>query len=161
MPLLIPVITILMLLMIAPCIINCLTHFVSAQVNKLQHAVPVQQGNIKLQLTTENITSPQMDATIRTLRLETSKRGRPNAPCHSSSAGSSQFCWASHPLSGECQVSRIGKRSQTGGGQKTKKGKVHKNRTKEGPRTGVRTSGKTSSPPGQPSLQRAGSGQGE
>ena len=37
-----PVITILMLLMIAPCIINCLTHFVSAQVNKLQHAVPVQ-----------------------------------------------------------------------------------------------------------------------
>ena len=43
MPLLIPVITILMLLMIAPCIINCLTNFVSAQVNKLQHAVPVQQ----------------------------------------------------------------------------------------------------------------------
>ena len=47
-----------MLLMIAPCIINCLTHFVSAQVNKLQHAVPVQQGYIKLQLTTENITHP-------------------------------------------------------------------------------------------------------
>ena len=55
-PLLIPVITILMLLMIAPCIIYCLTHFVSAQVNKLQHAVPVQQGYIKLLLTTENIT---------------------------------------------------------------------------------------------------------
>ena len=35
--------TILMLLMIASCIINCLTCFVSAHVNKLQHAVPVQQ----------------------------------------------------------------------------------------------------------------------
>ena len=36
----------LMLFMIAPCIINCLTFFVSAQVNKLQQAVPVQQGYI-------------------------------------------------------------------------------------------------------------------
>ena len=35
MPQLIPVITILVLFMIAPCIISCLTHFVSAQVNKL------------------------------------------------------------------------------------------------------------------------------
>ena len=43
MPLLILVITILILLMVAPCITNCLTNFVSAQVNKLQHAVPVQQ----------------------------------------------------------------------------------------------------------------------
>ena len=43
MPLLVLAITILMLLVFAPCIINCLTHFVSAQVNKLQHAVPVQQ----------------------------------------------------------------------------------------------------------------------
>ena len=58
MPLLVPVITILMPLMIAPCIINCLTHLVSAQVKKLQHAVPVQQGYIKLQLTTGNITHP-------------------------------------------------------------------------------------------------------
>ena len=58
MPLLIPVITILMLLMIYLCIINCLTHFVSAQVNKLQHAVPVQQGYIKLQPTMGNITYP-------------------------------------------------------------------------------------------------------
>ena len=56
MPLLIPVITILMLLMIAPHIINGLTPFVSAQVNKLQHVVPVQQGYMKLHLTTENIT---------------------------------------------------------------------------------------------------------
>ena len=31
-----------------------------------------------------------MDNTIRTLRLETSKRGRPNTPCRPSSAGSSQ-----------------------------------------------------------------------
>ena len=31
------------LLMIVPCTVNCLTCFVSAQVNKLQHAVPVQQ----------------------------------------------------------------------------------------------------------------------
>ena len=57
-PLLIPVITILMVLMIAPCSINCLTRFVSAQVNKLQHSVPVQQGYIKLEPTTENITHP-------------------------------------------------------------------------------------------------------
>ena len=35
-------VTILMLLLIAPCIINCLACFVSALVNKLQHAVPVQ-----------------------------------------------------------------------------------------------------------------------
>ena len=35
-----------------------------------------------------------------------------------------------------------------------------KNRTKEGPRTGVRTSGKTNSTPGWPSLYRAGSGGG-
>ena len=49
MPLLVPVITILMLLVIAPRIISCLTYFVSAQVNKLQHAVPVQQGYIKPQ----------------------------------------------------------------------------------------------------------------
>ena len=33
----------IILLMIVPCIVNCLTCFVSAQVNKLQHAVPVQQ----------------------------------------------------------------------------------------------------------------------
>ena len=53
-----PVITILMMLMIAPCTINCLTCFVSAQVNKLEHAVPVQQGYTKLYPTTENITHP-------------------------------------------------------------------------------------------------------
>jgi len=31
-----------------------------------------------------------MDTAIRTLRLETSKRGRPNDPRHPSSAGNSQ-----------------------------------------------------------------------
>ena len=51
MPLLVLVITILMLLMIGPCFIDYLIHFVSAQVNKLQHAVPVQQGYIKLEPT--------------------------------------------------------------------------------------------------------------
>ena len=45
---------------------------------------------IKLQPTRENITHPQTDTAIRTLRLETSKRGRPNAPCCPSSAGCSQ-----------------------------------------------------------------------
>ena len=55
--------------------INCLTHVVSAQVNKLQHAGPVQQRYIKPQPTTKNITHPQMDTAIRTLRLETSKMG--------------------------------------------------------------------------------------
>ena len=58
MPVLVPVFTILILLMIAPCIINYLTRFFSAQVSKLQHEVPVQHGYIKLQPTTENITHP-------------------------------------------------------------------------------------------------------
>ena len=89
-PLLVPVIAVLMLLVIAPCITNCLTPLACAQVSKLQHAEPVQQGYIKLQLTTENISHPQMDTAIRTLRPETSKRGSPNAPHHPSSAGSSQ-----------------------------------------------------------------------
>ena len=54
-----------------------------------QHAVPVQQRYIKLHPTTENINHAQMDTAKRTLRLETN-RGRPNAPCCPSSAGSSQ-----------------------------------------------------------------------
>ena len=40
------------------------------------------------------------------------------------------------------------------------KEKPVKNRTKEGPRIGVRTSGRTYSTPGQPNLQRAGHGGG-
>ena len=53
-----PCYAILMMLMIIPRTVNCLTCFVSAQVNKLQHAVPVQQRYIKLQPTTGNITHP-------------------------------------------------------------------------------------------------------
>ena len=90
MPLPIPVISILMLLMIAPCIISCLNCCASGQINKLQHAVPVQQANIKPQPTTENTTHPWTDSTMRARRLETSKRGRPNAPRRPSAAGSSQ-----------------------------------------------------------------------
>ena len=89
MPILILMITILMLLMIAPCIINCLTHFVSFHVNKLQNTVLVQQGYIKLHPTMENITHPLMDTGIRTQGLRLA-RGGPNAPLHPSSAGSSQ-----------------------------------------------------------------------
>ena len=37
---------------------HCLTHFVSAYANKLQHAVPVQQGYIKLHWTMGNIAHP-------------------------------------------------------------------------------------------------------
>ena len=155
MPLLIPVTTIMMLLMIAPCTINCQTCFVSAQGNKLQYAVLVQQGYIKLQLTMENNTHPQMDTAVRTLRLETSKRGRPNAPCCPSSAGCSQKDLDT-PIPKE-----LGLPSLEGGmsGSKNRKkesrmvvakrkGKACENRTKEGPRTGVRTSGKTKSPSG-------------
>ena len=42
----------------APCTVTSLTRFVSARVNKLQNAGLVPQGNIKLHLTTENITHP-------------------------------------------------------------------------------------------------------
>ena len=38
--------------------------------------------------------------------------------------------------------------------------KACENKTKEGPRTRVRPSGKANSPPGQPNLHRAGSGRG-
>ena len=38
-----PYYAILLMLMIIPCTVNCLTCFVSSQVNQLQHAVPVQQ----------------------------------------------------------------------------------------------------------------------
>ena len=38
-----PCYAILMMLMIISCTVNCLTCFVSARVNQLQHTVPVQQ----------------------------------------------------------------------------------------------------------------------
>ena len=41
---------------------------------------------------------------------------------------------------------------------KNLEGKALENRTKEGPRTGVRTSGKTNNTPGWPSLHKTGPG---
>ena len=42
--------------------------------------------------------------------------------------------------------------------KKTRKGKARENRTKKGPRTGVKTSGKTNNTPGWPNLHRTGPG---
>ena len=83
-----PCYAIWMMPMIIPCTVNCQTCFVSAQVNQLQHAMPVQQ-RYKTTADHGKYHTP-LDTTIRTLRLETNKRGRPNTPCHPSSAGSSQ-----------------------------------------------------------------------
>ena len=83
-----PCYAILMMLMIIPCTVNCLTCFVSAQVNQLQHAVQVQQ-RYKTTADHGKYHTP-LDTTIRTLRLETSKRGRSNTPRPPSSVGSSQ-----------------------------------------------------------------------
>ena len=66
--------------------------------------------------------------------------------------------WASHLLRGECSVGRTGERSPKWRWPQTRKGKAHENETKEGPRTRVRTSGKTSNTPGWPSLHRTGPG---
>ena len=83
-----PCYAIFMMLMIIPCTVNWLTCFVSAQVNQLQHAVTVQQ---KYKTTADHgkYQTP-LDTAIRTLRIETSKRGRPNTPHRPSSAGNSQ-----------------------------------------------------------------------
>ena len=88
-----------------------------------------------------------MDTTIRTLKLETSKRGRPNAPHHPSSAGSSQRD-LDVPISNELGFPSL-KREMLGSWNREKearmvvakkdKEKAHENRTKEGPRMGVRT----------------------
>uniref|UniRef100_A0AAA9TAJ0 Telomeric repeat-binding factor 2-interacting protein 1 n=1 Tax=Bos taurus TaxID=9913 RepID=A0AAA9TAJ0_BOVIN len=58
------------------------------EVNQLQHAVPVQQ-RYKTTADHGKYHTP-LDTAIRTLRLETSKRGRPNTPLRPSSVGSSQ-----------------------------------------------------------------------
>ena len=42
--------------------------------------------------------------------------------------------------------------------KRQRRGKAHENRTKEGQRTGVRTSGRTNSTPGLANLHRAGLG---
>ena len=44
--------------------------------------------------------------------------------------------------------------------KRQRKGKAHENGTKEKPKVGMRTSGETNSPPGYPTLPRAGSGGG-
>ena len=71
-----PCYAILMMPMIIPCTVNCLTCFVSVQVNQLQHAVPVPQ---RYRTTADHgkYHTP-LDTAIRPLRIETSKRGRPN-----------------------------------------------------------------------------------
>ena len=55
-------------------------------------------------------------------------------------------------------LGRIGKRSPKWRWLKDKEGKARGNRTKEGPRTRVRTSGKTNNTPGWPNLHRTGPG---
>ena len=40
--------------------------------------------------------------------------------------------------------------------KRQRKGKAHENGTKEKPKVGMRTSGETNSPPGYPTLPRAG-----
>ena len=98
-----------------------------------------------------------MDTAIRTLRLEISKRGRPKGPLCPSSAGSSQrdlntptpkeLGLAS--LEGEMLGSQNWKNeSKIVVAKRQRKEKAHNNRTNEGLRSGVRTSGETSSPPG-------------
>ena len=66
--------------------------------------------------------------------------------------------WASHLLWGEGEVVRIGKKSPKWRWLKDLEGKARENRTKEGPRTGVRTSGKTNNTPGWPNLHKTGPG---
>ena len=76
-----------------------------------------------------------MDTAIRILRLETSKMGRPNAPCHHSSAGSSQRDLDTSilnelglpSLEGGMLVVRIGKRIPEWQWLKEKEGKSPQN----------------------------------
>ena len=91
-----------------------------------------------------------MDTTIRTLRLETNKRGKPNTPRHPSSAGSSQKDLdAAFPK-------ELGLPSLEGGmlgrQNREKESKMaeakRQGRSKEGPKTRVKTSGRTNSTPG-------------
>ena len=143
-----PCYAILMILMIILCTVNCLTCFVSAEVNQLQHAVPVQQ---RYQTTADQgkYRTP-LDSAIRTLRIETGKRGRPNTPRHPSSAGSSQKDLdAAFPK-------ELGLPSLEGGmlgrQNREKESKMaeakRQGRSKEGPKTRVKTSGRTNSTPG-------------
>ena len=105
----------------------------------------------------ENITHPEMDTAIRTLRLETSKRGRPNTPRRPSSAGSSQKDLDA-PIPKELGLPSL-KAGMISSYNRKKESKmvVAKRQRREkpmkidqrkvlGPR--VRTSSKTNSPPG-------------
>ena len=90
-----------------------------------------------------------MDTAIRTLKLETSKKGRTNTPRHPSSAGSSQKD-LEDPIPKE-----LGLPSLEGGmlGRKNRETESKmavakkQGRSKEGPRTRVKTSGRTNSTP--------------
>ena len=106
-----------------------------------------------------------MDTAIRTLRLETSTRGRPNTPRFPSSAGSSQKDLDA-PIPKElCLPSleggRLGERSPKWRWLKDKEGesptKQNRGRSKEGLRTRVRTAGRTALLT-KPNLHRAGLG---
>ena len=90
--------------------------------------------------------------------------------CDPSMGFSRQEYWSGVPLPSSsihlgcflCQVVRIGKRSPKWGWLKDKEGKSprkqNKGRSKKGPRTGVRTSGRTNSTPGQPNYIRQAPG---
>ena len=126
-------------------------------------------GYINLHLTMEGIIHPQMDTTIRTLKLETSKRERPNARCCPSSTGSSKRDLdAPSPkelglpsLEGGILGSQNRKKESKIVVAKRQRKKKPTKIGKECPRTGVRTSRETNSAAGQPNLHRAGSGRGE
>ena len=84
----------------------------------------------------------------------------PGLPVRLSSKGSAHQCrrWRFNPWTGNVRQAEQVKGVQNGGGYKTRKGKASENETKEGPRTRVRTSGKTNNTPGWPNLQRTGPG---
>ena len=88
MPLLIHVITILILLMIAPCVINCLSLLSLPRSTSYKNAVLVQQGYIQLNLTTENIYHSPFD--------------RHHCKDSETSMSLSQRIWSSHLLMGGC-----------------------------------------------------------
>ena len=132
---------ILMLLMIVPCIINCLTCL--SLLRSISYNMQSQfNKDTKLQLIMENITHPQMNTAKGTLRPETSKRGRPKTPCHPNSAGSSQKD-LNTPIPKELGLpslergmlgSQNRERSPKWQWRKDKEGKSPQNRTKEGQR---------------------------
>ena len=111
-----------------------------------------------------------MDTVIRTLRLETSKRGRPHAPHQPSSAESSQRNLDA-PIPKELGLlslkgSRLGsynrkKESRMSEAKRQRREKPVKIDQRKVLGSRVRTSGKTNSPSGYPNLHRAGSERGE